>query len=159
MRKRIGPRIEDRRSKIASLRARRSSIFDPLSSSLGDLSRHIAALNLSGGGARDRLDDVNHFWTFEIGERRAAMGDQLRFGRLARECYRRRDLFAVNPVRDAEAHRFSYRLVGEQHFINLSWRYFLATAIDQLFDTANQRQIAVAVQIPLIPRAEPALRE
>ena len=75
--------------------------------SLGDLGRHIAALNLSGGGARDRFDDVNHFWTFEIGERRAAMGDQFRFGRLARECYRRRHFFAVNPIRDAEAHRFA----------------------------------------------------
>jgi hypothetical protein len=87
------------------------------------------------------------------------MGDQLCFGRLARECYRRRHLFAVNPVRDAEAHSFSHRLMGEQRFIDLSWRYLLAAAIDQLFDTANQRQIAIAVQIPLITRAEPALRE
>src|SRR6266540_4080277 len=121
MKKRRGSSVVDRESKIASLRARRSSIFDPLSSSLGDLGRHIAALNLSGGGARDRLDDVNHFWTFELGERRAAMGDQ--------------------------------------RLINLSRRYLLATAIDQLFDTANQRQIAIAVQIPLITRAEPALGE
>src|SRR5262249_38226536 len=117
MKKQSGPKVEDRESKIASLRARRSSIFDPLSSSLGDLGRHIAALDLSGGGARDRLDDVDHFWTFEIGERRAAMGDQLRFGRLARECYRRRHLFAVNPVRDAEAHCLSYRLMSKQRFI------------------------------------------
>src|SRR5262245_2943855 len=159
MRIRRGSRIEDRESKIAALRARRSSIFDHLSSGLGDLGRHIAALNLSGGGARDRLDDVNHFWTFEIGERRAAMGHQLRFGRLARECYRRRHLFAVNPVRDAEAHRFSYRLMGDQHLINLSWRYLLAAAIDQLFDASDQRQIAIGVQTPLITRAEPALRE
>src|SRR5439155_16407185 len=119
----------------------------------------VTALNLAGGRARDRLDDINNLGAFELRERQPAMSYQLGFGSRAAENYRGCHLFAVDPVRDPEAYRFGDRRMTQQRFIDLARRNLLAAAIDQLLDSANQSQIAFVIQVALIACAKPAIRE
>src|SRR5215813_4134228 len=88
--------------------------------SLSDLRRDVSTLNLTGSSAGDRFNKVNDFWTFEIGERCAAMGNQSSFGRFASKHHCGGYFFAKNSILNAERDRFCHRRVSEQHFINLA---------------------------------------
>src|SRR5439155_24682644 len=58
-----------------------------------------------------------------------------------------------------EADRLSYRRVGEGHCVNLTRCDLFATAVDQLFQAADQRQVAIRVKHTLVTSAKPAVRE
>jgi hypothetical protein len=103
----------------------------------------VATLNLSCRRAGDRLYEVNHLGTLEFRERRTAMCQQIGFGSRTAQHYRSRHFLAIGFVRYSEAYCLGDRRVGQQHFVDLARGDLLSAAIDQLLDSANQRQIAL----------------
>src|SRR5687768_9149175 len=59
----------------------------------------------------------------------------------------------------AKADRFGHSGMREQHFVNLARRNLFATAIDQLFQPADQMQVPFLVQIPLIAGTKPLIEK
>ncbi len=96
---------------------------------------------------------------FVVGEPLATEGEQVRLAHRLAEHDRRRDLFAPRGMRHAEADRFRDLRMREQHFVDFPRRYFLAAAVDQLFDPADECQIAVCIEHALIAGPKPAIDE
>ena len=46
-----------------------------------------------------------------------------------------------------------------EHFVHFPRRNFFPTTIDDLLEAARDEQVAIGIQIPLVPRPEPAMRE
>src|SRR5262249_38489570 len=58
-----------------------------------------------------------------------------------------------------EADSFRNGWMAEQRFINFPGRDFFTSPIDQFFDAADQSQVAVGVEITLVPGSKPAACE
>src|SRR5262245_26719858 len=69
------------------------------------------------------------------------------------------DTLTVDPIRDTETARFRDGRMTQQSLINFARRDLLSTAIDQLFDPANQSQVTILIQDSLIAGAKPAIRK
>src|SRR5262252_282565 len=87
------------------------------------------------------------------------MRDQLTVGGRRAEHHRGGNCFAIDPVGDAEANGFSDRRVSEQRLVYLARRDLFTSAIDQLLDAADQRQVTVGVQVALVSGPEPSVCE
>src|SRR5262249_27484873 len=117
------------------------------------------ALDLARRRARDRLYDVDNFRNLKIRQQRFAMCDQLAVGRRRAEHHRGGNRLSIYPVGDAEANRFGDCRVSEQRFVYFARRDLFTSAIDQLLYAADQRQVSVGVQVPLVACPEPSVGE
>src|SRR5215467_10477111 len=88
-----------------------------------------------------------------------AVRDQIFFIGRVLEHDRRHHLFAVNSIGLSETHGLSNGRMRKQSFVDLAWRDLFTATIDQLFQPADQYQIAVVVEVTLIASAKPAVRE
>src|SRR5262249_24758068 len=80
-----------------------------------------------------------------------------RLGGLPRQGPRRRDLFSVLGMRNAEAHRFGHSGVGKQDLVDLTRRNLFTAAVDQFFQATNQGEIAIDIEDALVAGTKPAV--
>ena len=123
--------------------------------SLGDHT----ALNLARRRARNGVGDVDLLWPLVISQPLLAVRQELAFGHVLSNDDGCGDFFSPGLMRNTETHGFGHRRMGQQHFVDLSWRDLFAATVDELFDARHERQISLLVEKSLIARAEPAIDE
>jgi len=69
------------------------------------------------------------------------------------------DSLPVFGVRHAAHHRFPHNAVGKQQLVDVARSYLRASAVDELLDPADQRQVAVIQANSEIPGPERAVAE
>ena len=75
----------------------------------------------------------------------------------SRSTTRRQDLLAVVAVGHAHRGRVEHRRVAQQHLVDLARRDVLAALDDQLLEPAGDEEEAVAVAVPEVAGAQPAV--
>ena len=121
--------------------------------------RDHSTLNLARCGAGDGLSDVYLLGAFEISEPLTAVSQEIRLGCrfFQNDCCGY--FFSPCRVRSSKTYRFGYCRVCKQYLIYFPGRDFLAAAIDQFFDSRDQREIALGIEKSLIARAKPSIRK
>src|SRR5690606_7742680 len=71
----------------------------------------------------------------------------------------RSDILAESAMGNGEWDRLSHDWMCREHHIHFLGGNFFPTAINQLFQSTGNEQIAVGIHIPLIARAKPAMCE
>src|SRR6266851_10267295 len=113
------------------------------------------ALDLAGRRARDRLDEVQPLGHLEVGQPLTGVGQQLLLSRGRGQDDSRRDLLAPRWMRDSKGDGLLHRRVALEHLVDLARRDLFAAAVDELFDAADEAQVAGAVERALVAGAKP----
>src|SRR5216683_1234710 len=123
-----------------------------LSSRARELFGDEPALDLAGRRARDRLDEVQPLGHLEVGQ-------QLLLSRGRGQDDSRRDLLAPRWMRDSKGDGLLHRRVALEHLVDLARRDLFTAAVDELFDAADETQVAGAVKRALVAGAKPPVHE
>src|ERR1700687_84926 len=113
------------------------------------------ALNLTCGRARDRLDEEQSLGHLEIRQPLAAVGQQLFLGRGRGQDYSRRDLLPPRGMRHSEGDGLPDRRMALEHLVDLARRDLFAATVDELFDPADEAEVAGGVERAQVASSKP----